>query len=68
MELVSIPDENPVHEAYRLAVRLTDIANSQPLTRRERVLLRATAELLDRQMRAPSVVRMTSIDPKAVAA
>lgn len=67
MTLTAIPDEDPVHEAYRLAVRLTDIANSGPLTRRERVLLRAAAELLDRQMRAPAVVRMTSMDPKPVA-
>jgi hypothetical protein len=55
-----IPDEEPVHEAYRLAVRLTDIANSQELTRRERVLLRAATGMLDRQMRAPAVVRMSS--------
>ncbi|MFH8251516.1 hypothetical protein ACH3VR_14180 [Microbacterium sp. B2969] len=68
MTLTAIPDEDPVHEAYRLAVRLTDIANSEPMSRRERVLLRATAQLLDRQMRAPAVVRMTSVDPKAVTA
>ncbi|WP_344065682.1 hypothetical protein [Microbacterium pumilum] len=68
MTLADIPDEDPVHEAYRLAVRLTDIANSQPLTKSERVLLRATAELLDRQMRAPSVVRMSSADPKVAVA
>ncbi|QKJ18902.1 hypothetical protein [Microbacterium hominis] len=55
-----IPDEDPVHETYRLAVRLTDIANSQELTKRERVLLRAATEVLDRQMRAPAVVRMSS--------
>jgi hypothetical protein len=68
MTLAAIPDEDPVHEAYRLAVRLTDIANSQPLTAHERVLLRAAAEVLDRQMKAPSVLRMTSVDPKEVAA
>lgn len=68
MTLVPIPDEDPVHEAYRLAVRLTDIANSQPLSRRERVLLRAAAELLDRQMRAPAVVRMTSAEPRGAVA
>lgn len=56
-----IPDEDPVHETYRLAVRLTDIANSQELTKRERVLLRAATEMLDRQMRAPTVVRMSSV-------
>lgn len=55
-----IPDEDPVHETYRLAVRLTDIANSEKLTKRERVLLRAATEMLDRQMRAPAVVRMSS--------
>ncbi len=55
-----IPDEDPVHETYRLAVRLTDVANSQELTKRERVLLRAATEMLDRQMRAPAVVRMSS--------
>lgn len=55
-----IPDEDPVHETYRLAVRLTDIANSQELTKRERVLLRAATEMLDRQMRAPAVVWMSS--------
>ncbi|KXC04935.1 hypothetical protein [Microbacterium hominis] len=56
-----IPDEDPVHETYPLAVRLTDIANSQELTKRERVLLRAATEMLDRQMRAPAVVRMSSV-------
>lgn len=60
MVLTPIPDEDRVHETYRLAVRLTDIANSEPLTRRERVLLRAAAQMLDRQMRAPAVVRMSS--------
>ncbi|MCR2792754.1 hypothetical protein NQ156_06720 [Microbacterium sp. zg.Y625] len=55
-----VPDEDPVHEAYRLAVRLTDIANSQELTKRERILLRAATQMLDRQMRAPAVVRMSS--------
>jgi hypothetical protein len=55
-----IPDEDPVHETYRLAVRLTDIANSEELTWRERVLLRAATGMLDRQMRAPAVVRMSS--------
>jgi hypothetical protein len=55
-----IPDEDPVHETYRLAVRLTDIANSQELTKREQVLLRAATGMLDRQMRAPTVVRMSS--------
>ncbi|GAA1969147.1 hypothetical protein [Microbacterium deminutum] len=68
MTLAPIPDEDPVHETYRLAVRLTDIANSEELTRRERILLRAAAELLDRQMRAPAVVRMTSVDPRRVVA
>ncbi|WP_108249951.1 hypothetical protein [Planctomonas deserti] len=68
MTLAAIPDEDPVHEAYRLAVRLTDIANSQPLTARERVLLRAAAEVLDRQMKAPTVLRMTSVEPKEVTA
>lgn len=68
MTLAAIPDEDPVHEAYRLAVRLTDIANSEPLTTRERVLLRAAAEVLDRQMKAPTVLRMTSVDSKAVKA
>lgn len=67
MTLTAIPDEDPVHEAYRLAVRLTDIANSEQLSRRERLLLRAAAELLDRQMRAPAVVRMSSMDPKVLA-
>lgn len=62
-----IPDEDPVHETYRLAVRLTDIANSQELTKRERVLLRAAAGMLDRQMRAPALVRMSSDSATAVA-
>ena len=66
MALSEIPNEDPVHETYRLAVRLTDIANSQLLTRRERMLLRAAAELLDRQMRAPAVVRMTSSPEKSL--
>jgi len=68
MTLTTIPDEDPVHETYRLAVRLTDIANSHELTRRERILLRAAAELLDRQTRAPAVVRMSSAPEKTVAA
>jgi hypothetical protein len=68
MTLTTIPDEDPVHETYRLAVRLTDIANSHELTTRERMLLRAAAELLDRQTRAPAVVRMSSAPVKPVAA
>ena len=60
MLVTPIPDEDPVHETYRLAVRLTDIANSQELTKRERNLLRAATAMLDRQMRAPAVVRMSS--------
>lgn len=68
MALTAFPDEDPVHEAYRLAVRLTDIANSEPLSKSEQVLLRATAEMLDRQMRAPAVARMSSADPKVVIA
>lgn len=60
MIVTPIPDEDPVHETYRLAVRLTDIANSEELTRRELVLLHAATRMLDRQMRAPAVVRMSS--------
>lgn len=68
MIVTPIPDEDPVHETYRLAVRLTDIANSQELTKRERNLLRATTALLDRQLRAPAVVRMsTAADGEVVA-
>jgi hypothetical protein len=37
MVLKPIPDEDPVHESYRRAVRLTHIANSEPLTERERM-------------------------------
>lgn len=47
------------YDAYRLAVRLTDIANSEPLNRRERAILRAATRVLDRQMGAPDVVRMS---------
>ncbi len=68
MTLTMIPDEDPVHETYRLAVRLTDIANSQQLTRRERMLLRAATELLDRQTRAPAVVRMSCVPETSVVA
>ncbi|MGC5171233.1 hypothetical protein ACLQ2Q_11335 [Microbacterium sp. DT81.1] len=60
MLVTPIPDEDPIHETYRLAVRLTDIANSQELTKRERNLLRAATAMLDRQMRAPAIVRMSS--------
>lgn len=49
------------YATYRLAVRLTDIANSEPLTRRERTLLRTTTRVLDRQMGAPKIVRMTGV-------
>lgn len=47
------------YDAYRLAVRLTDIANSEPLSWRERAILRAATRVLDRQMSAPVVVRMS---------
>lgn len=48
-----------VYDTYRLAVRLTDIANSEPLNWRERMILRAATKMLDRQMSAPAVVRMS---------
>lgn len=47
------------YDTYRLAVRLTDIANSEPLNRRERAILRAATRVLDRQISAPAVVRMS---------
>lgn len=55
---VDDPDEG-AYDTYRLAVRLTDIANSEPLTRRERMILHAATRMLDRQMSAPAVVRMS---------
>lgn len=48
------------YDTYRLAVRLTDIANSERLNWRERLILRAATRMLDRQMSAPTVVRMSS--------
>jgi hypothetical protein len=54
------------YDTYRLAVRLTDIANSEPLNWRERAILRAATRVLDRQMSAPAVVRMSGT-PQAVA-
>lgn len=67
MLVTPIPDEDPIHETYRLAVRLTDIANSQELTKREQSLLRAATAMLDRQMRAPAVVRMSSAPGRVTA-
>jgi len=58
MEAVSAAGDDP-YDTYRLAVRLTDIANSEPLNWRERTILRAATRMLDRQMSAPSVVRMS---------
>lgn len=52
-------DGEDVYDTYRLAVRLTDIANSEPLRWRERAILRAATRMLDRQMSAPTVVRMS---------
>lgn len=51
--------EEDAYDTYRLAVRLTDIANSEPLNWRERMILRAATRMLDRQMSAPAVVRMS---------
>lgn len=51
------------YDTYRLAVRLTDIANSEELNWRERMILRAATRMLDRQMSAPTVVRMSSRPP-----
>lgn len=53
------------YDTYRLAVRLTDIANSEELNWRERLILRAATRMLDRQMSAPTVVRMSSRPPVA---
>lgn len=66
MLVTPIPDEDPIHETYRLAVRLTDIANSHELTGRERNVLRAATAMLDRQMRAPAVVRMSSASGRVI--
>ncbi len=52
-------DGADAYDTYRLAVRLTDIANSEELNWRERWILRAATRMLDRQMSAPTVVRMS---------
>lgn len=55
----ALTGEGSSYDTYRLAVRLTDIANSQELTRYERTLLGLSSYVLDRQMRAPEVVSLS---------
>lgn len=63
LNLESVPFAgDTAHETYQLAVRLADVANSEPLTWRERATLRATSKLLDYRLRAPRVVRL-AMDP-----
>lgn len=63
IDVPALVKDEEVRESYRLAVRLTDLANSQVLSRRERFSLVASAEILNRLMRAPAVVRL-SIGPQ----
>ena len=58
-DVLAEADDDP-YDTYRLAVRLTDIANSEPLNWRERMILGAATRMLDRQMSGPAVVRMTA--------
>lgn len=59
LPMAALSGDGSSYDTYRLAVRLTDIANSQELTRYERILLRLSSYVLDRQMRAPEVVSLS---------
>ncbi|MFJ4167833.1 hypothetical protein ACIPY5_19955 [Microbacterium sp. NPDC089698] len=63
IDVANLAQDDAAHESYRLAVRLTDLANSQTLLRRERFSLVIAAWILNRLMRAPAVVRL-SIAPQ----
>lgn len=63
IDVPAMARDGAVREAYRLAVRLTDLANSQALSQREKLSLVAAAGILNRLMRAPAVVRL-SIGPQ----
>lgn len=56
--------DTAVHGTYRLAVQLADIGNAVELTRGEQRTLRFATHLLDLQVPAPHVIRMTAI-PRA---
>lgn len=51
------------HQTYRLAVQLADFGNTAELTRKEQRSLRFATRLLNLQVPAPQVIRMTA-DPK----
>lgn len=59
-------DETITHHTYRLAVRMADIGHAVDLTRMERWSLRFTTQLLNLQVPAPHVIRM-SAEPKMAA-
>lgn len=60
----SHPSETITHGTYRLAVQLADIGNTVDLTRTDRWALQFATHLLNLQVPAPQVIRM-SADPKA---
>jgi hypothetical protein len=47
--------EDGAYDTFRLAVRLADVANSEPLTRSERVILAVATRVLDRQISVPTL-------------
>lgn len=59
-------DETITHGTYRLAVQLADIGNVVELTRSERWSLRFATHLLNLQVPAPHVIRMSAAPKAAV--
>lgn len=67
LQLEILPtDRDAMHDTYRLAVRLADVANNEKLAAWEGTLLRTATRILDRQLRAPAVVRMSQ-EPVGIA-
>ena len=57
--------ETITHGTYRLAVQLADIGNAVELTRGEQWSLRFATHLLNLQVPAPQVIRMSAIPAAA---
>ncbi|MGI0520224.1 hypothetical protein ABY45_06635 [Microbacterium maritypicum] len=58
--------ETIAHGTYRLAVQLADIGNAVELTRTERWSLRFATHLLNLQVPAPHVIRMSAVPEAAL--
>lgn len=58
--------ETIAHGTYRLAVQLADIGNAAELTRTERWSLRFATHLLNLQVPAPHVIRMSAVPEAAL--